>query len=329
MSARLGIYFGLEEQLYRDDPALGSSDIRKLRRNPTSFWWESAMNPHRPKDKNTPARIRGSAMHKLVLEGEAAFDAIYARGPEHDEDMTPAEKSALTKEFKKKIASTGKVMLPADDYDRVVISKSMIVLNPSLKTAFQGGIPEVSLFWERDGVRRKARIDYLKPLGLGDLKGCANTKDIAFDAACRNDIANYDYHIQPAHYLEGSALIPQFVADGCVYGDHDAALFKSIVKGKKVGWQWVFFQMEKAPITWSYKISLENLPVLDTARRDIEIAVSRYVANMDKFGDSPWISVEKTQELFIESMPPWFARTTAEEMTELDYWMQSKQSDRR
>ena len=87
--------------------------------------------------------------------------------------------------------------------------------------------------------------------------------------------------------------------------------------------------MEKAPITWSYKISLENLPVLDTARRDIEIAVSRYVANMDKFGDSPWISVEKTQELFIESMPPWFARTTAEEMTELDYWMQSKQSDRR
>lgn len=304
----LGIHLGLDEDRYHADPALGSSDLRKLRRNPTSYWYESAYNPNRPADKDTPARVRGRALHKLVLEGEAAFDKLYCCGARHEEDMTPSEKAAATKATNASAAAKGLVALPAADYDRIIIASAMITMNPELKSAFTGGLPEVSVFWERDGVRRKARYDFLKPRGIGDLKGCANTKNLAFPHACINDITNYAYHVQAAHYLEGRSLVPQMIADKMVHGADDADLLKKVAEAKQFAWQWIFYQMEGAPITWSSILSPQN-PILEIARRQIEEATDNYKAYMDKFGtDQMWLLIEKPQELAIEDLPSWFGR---------------------
>ena len=131
-----GIYFDLDEQPYHLDAALGSTDMGKLRDNPCDYWWGSPMNPTRPIDKDTPARLRGRAMHKLVLEGEVTFDALYMRGPDHAEDMSPAEKSAATKAVNAEAKKIRKDVLPADTYDRVVMASAMITKNPKLATAF-------------------------------------------------------------------------------------------------------------------------------------------------------------------------------------------------
>jgi hypothetical protein len=222
--------------------------------------------------------------------------------------MTPAEKGAMTKAANAKAASLGLTALTAKDYDRVAIAAAMITKNPFLKTAFQNGIPEVSLFWVRNGVRCKARFDYLKPGGIGDLKSITNMKKIEFRRACREAIANWRYDIQTAHYLSGRAELPKLVADGAVFGDHDAALLKKIAAAKAFAFQFVFFQADKAPVTWSTILSPAN-PMIEVAFSDVMLAIEAYQAFMKEFGpNNIWLLLDEPRELELEAMPAWYAR---------------------
>ena len=46
-----------------------------------------------------------------------------------------------------------------------------ITLNPHLARAFQGGIPEVSVFWiDEHRIACKCRLDWLKPRTIVDIK---------------------------------------------------------------------------------------------------------------------------------------------------------------
>lgn len=307
-----GIYFDLNEEAYHESSALGSTDMRNLLNNPPNFWWDSPMNPSREPDSDTPARLRGRGMHKLVLEGQAAFDALYMRGPQHSPDMTPAEKSAATKAVNAEAKKIGKEVLPAKDYDRIAIASAMITRNPKLATAFLGGAPEVSIFWTRDGVRRKARLDYLKPRGVGDLKSVVNTRQISFKAACRLAIATYAYEIQAAHYLEARAQIPQLFADGLVFPSTDADKWRDILRKcaetKVFAFQWVFIESDKAPVTWSRILSPAN-PIFEIAQREIELATDNYKEFMDRFGpDQIWLDLEEPGELDMSELPAWAMR---------------------
>lgn len=307
-----GIYLDLDEDVYHLDEALGSSDHRKLLENPCDYWYESPLNPNRPPERDTPALLRGRAMHKLVLEGEDAFGSRYMR-VQHSESMTPAEKAAVTKAANKAAEVTGKIPLPADTYDRVVLAAAMITRNPKLSGAFTNGMPEVSIFWTRDGVRRKARIDYLKPRGIGDLKSIANTREIGFPAACRNNIATYRYEIQAALYMEARGMIPELFRLGRFFGWGSGErpiydFLHKVADTKEFAFQWVFFQAEKAPITWSRILSPAN-PIVEVAKREIDLATDNYKRFMDKFGrNGMWVLEEDPEELDINDMPAWWGR---------------------
>lgn len=317
-----GVYLNLDEDRYHADPALGSSDMRNLRLSPPDFWWGSAsLNPDWEQDENddTPAKVRGKAMHKLVLEGETGFARLFARGPTQDRDATPAEKSAVTKAAKAKLAGSGRDMLPAKDYDRIAIAAAMISKNPKLKGAFEGGIPEVSIFWDKvveiedqaKLVRCKCRIDYLKPRGLGDLKSITNLKKIEFKRACREAIANYRYDIQTAHYLEGRGHLAKLVAAGFVHGATDPdllALLQRIAAEKSYAFQFVFFQASKAPVTYSVILSPAN-PMVELAQQHLQEAAENYLNYMNTFGAKTiWLMLDEPRELMIDEMPAWFAR---------------------
>jgi hypothetical protein len=99
-----GIYIGLSSESYHRDDALGSSNIRDLLKGPNLFWHKSAMNPKKPKEKKTPSLILGQATHRLLLDGFDLFSAEYVRGPYGpDDDLTPPQKSELTKKAKAKL----------------------------------------------------------------------------------------------------------------------------------------------------------------------------------------------------------------------------------
>lgn len=302
-----GIYFDLPETLYHAHEALGSTDIRKLLRSAPDYWWSSAMNPHRPPiDPDTEARARGKAMHKLVLEGEDGFGHLYKRRPNDADGASSSDKSNLTKSAKKSLAP-GQTLLHGDDYDRVCIAGAMISKHPDLGDAFSNGRSEVSVFWERGGILRKARFDYLKPRGIGDLKSITNTRGIDFPAACRNSIAAYRYDIQAAHYLEGRSVLPKLVTDGLVYGDHDAEWIRTVAAAPEFAFVFVFFQSDDAPITWSCVLSPRN-PIIPYARQSIEAATERYSDFKQRFGTDMWLMTEPLAELPMDDMPSWYGR---------------------
>jgi hypothetical protein len=77
-----GIYFGLPEQIYHADDALGSTSIRDLAREPIKWQYERM----RPRKEVEPEHLKwGHAWHCRVLEGRQAFDERYAKVP------TPAD----------------------------------------------------------------------------------------------------------------------------------------------------------------------------------------------------------------------------------------------
>lgn len=299
-----GVYIGLNEDAYHRDPALGSTNLRQILSSTPDYWWTSWMNPMKPDDKDTKDRKRGRAIHKFVLEGGEAFHAKYMRRPDDDEGASPADKAALTKKTNADAKAKNKEALHADDFDRIMISGQMIVANPHLSKAFQDGMPEVSVFWEReDGVRCKIRIDYLKLRAISDLKSIANILNIDFVAACRREIRFRKAPIQACHYLDGRVLLKKFVADGAVHGvDHDSSLLKKLAASDEYAFTWVFFQAKGAPLTWGTKISHGN-SLLDEARDQIEDAIDKFKANREQFGTSPWVIAEPLSELHSEDLP--------------------------
>lgn len=300
-----GIYFGLDEDEYHADPALGSTDIRRLKKSGPDFWWHSRMNPLRPKDSDTAAKLFGRAVHKIVLEGRDKFERLYVRRPDELARLTAKERATL--------APNGQDVLDGEDYDRILVAGALITKNPDLATAFSGGMPEVSVFWSTrmdDGfpVRFKARFDYLKPRGVGDLKSIRNTRGIEFPSACRRAISEWRYDIQARHYLEARAQIERLFMQASVFGDVDDEFLLNVVQAPAYGFQFVFFQATDAPITWSTALSDGN-PILEHAANDVAGALAVYRTFMNRFGpNTMWILQEPVNELDVSEMPAWFGR---------------------
>lgn len=298
-----GIYFGLDEAEYHADPALGSTDLRRLLASGPDYWYWSPLNPDAPQREPSPQLIFGRALHKLVLEGSQAFFSRYVRRPD--------EIKRMNGKLRQTICPNGEDILDADDYDRIMVSGGQIAQNPDLAAAFEGGQPEVSVFWEHllDGeyiIRCKARFDYLKTRGIGDLKSIRNFYGRAFGEACTRSICDFRYDIQAAHYLEARSMLGQLVSDKYVFGDYDADWLNRVVSAKSYAFQWVFFQAEGASLTWSKSLSPGN-PILDIAERDRQKALQVYREFSEKFPDGQmWQSYEPVEELNINSMPGWF-----------------------
>jgi hypothetical protein len=347
-----GIYFGLEPEPYHADPALGSGDVKRLLFSAPDFWWHSKFNPARPEDTgDTPNMIFGRAVHAMVLEGPEVFAKDYMREPSGeglivtDEDASrwiadnasriPADVKTLPRSKSGKLAlihqidpgvpildaikrradEDGMTILNGDDYDRIVVASQMISRNPELARAFQGGMPEVSIFWEQPVpeagtvIRCKARLDYLKVRGIGDLKSIRNVFGIQFPAACRKNIANYRYDVQAAHYMRARATLPGHVAAGAVFGDHDPEWLARVAAADEYAFAFVFYQATQAPITWACSLSPGN-PILEFGTADVDRALLNYARFYERYGtEAAWILAEPVAELDLSEMPAWFGRS--------------------
>jgi hypothetical protein len=299
-----GVYFGLPAARYHAEHALGSTSTKELLGDPSEFWWNSWLNPARPSQEPTPAQILGTAVHTYVLDGPFEFRLHYVRRPDDVE--------RLTKELKSRLAPNGETILAGDDFDRVIVAGKLIKGKPTLATAFTGGMPEVSVLWtdtvDGEPVRRKARFDYLKPAAVVDLKSHRPTKPIPFGRSCRRNLVEFDYPIQAASYLEARALLPQFVADGAVYGDHDPAWLREVAETEAFAFVWIFWASAGAPRTWGGYVSPGN-PILDVAAAEVRNALVRFVDLRRRYGaEVAWIEDEPLSEIDISELPPWFGR---------------------
>src|SRR6516164_2883887 len=115
-----GIYFGLPAVDYHADPALGSSDIRAMRKDIDRWWRGSRFNPDESEralyQRDTKALVLGKAMHTLVLEGRAEFEAGYVRRPDDPPGSGGTDKAQLTKRAKKDLLA-GQHLLHGEEWD--------------------------------------------------------------------------------------------------------------------------------------------------------------------------------------------------------------------
>jgi hypothetical protein len=328
-----GIYLGLDEDTYHNDPALGSSDIRSLLKGANRYWQRSWMNPKRPAEKLTPSKIFGKAMHKLLLEGREPFRCIYVRRPDDSDDASPSEKSKLTKAMNDKLLE-GQFLLKAPEFDFIEDVKLIIDADPELNGCLDNALTEVSVFWTRkDGTRLKCRFDALKLRGYGDLKSIANERDREMGEACRQQIVTYRYDMQIEHYNEGRYMLPKLYDLGHVFVGTTHFTHASVAKNTAVknahkflgeiahyvpenadepafAAQFVFVPKlgndnvaTQAPDAWSTTISPEN-PILKISRDDIETALMMHRDALKKYGTQlRWLPGRVVSELDISELP--------------------------
>lgn len=338
-----GIYFGLPEAEYHADPSLGSTDLKRLLRSPTDYWWGSWMNPRRiPEAGDTPAKKQGRALHKLVLEGRAAFHKAYVPEPQPADwpealrtmdDLKAVlrekgEKLAGSKEelvkrvkavapeavvwddvlatFMAGVVRDGFTVLKPEVFTEVEVAGHMVAMNPHLANAFKDGVSEVSVFWrDADGMALKCRFDYLKPRTIPDLKKCENRGEQPFEDACLNALRSYAYDMQVAHYLEaGYPAFLELARQGRIFGacPLPKGFERRMAKAEDMTMTLVFHQTSGAPVTHGLEIETGSA-VLAWARREVALAKARYRDCMGRFGTDMWVSEAPIRRLSVEELP--------------------------
>lgn len=175
-----GIYYNMSSEDYHADPALSSSGLKKLLKNPMEYWDSSPLNPDR-EQIDTIALKNGRAFHTMLLEPEKFNNEF---------EIKPNVKT-----------TTVKGMIGAGDYQDMLNAAKVINKSPLLSKLCAGGKPEVSIFW-RDAetqIMCRVRFDYLTPQWGVDYK---TTTDVSKDKLAYT-VADYGYHISAAMYLEG------------------------------------------------------------------------------------------------------------------------------
>lgn len=187
----------------------------------------------------------------------------------------------------------GKIFLPTKIMYKIELSAAMIERDPELRKAFSGGMPEVSIFWTcpTHGIPCKARLDYLKPKAIVDLKTFANKNGYPIGRAIDRELGYNRYPIAAAWYYEAADQIKDLIHAGKVYGDAPHEYLGALHAGHEKTFVFVFQQKGVAPIARgrTFPRSLTNC-LLATAQCDAAKQVYRQCS--EAFGTDPWLTSE-------------------------------------
>ncbi|MES0445018.1 MAG: PD-(D/E)XK nuclease-like domain-containing protein [Desulfobacterales bacterium] len=152
-----------------------------------------ALIPFRP----TPAMLLGTLVHCAVLEPEE-FDDRYVVAPVINK-RTNAGK-AEWKEFVE--ANAAKAVLTMEEKDTAFYIARCVMAHSVARDLLTGGEAERVYSWENEkfGVACKGKADYVNGNIVVDLKTAQDASPGGFSRSC----ANFGYHMQDAHYTEGS-----------------------------------------------------------------------------------------------------------------------------
>jgi hypothetical protein len=274
---RLGLYENLEENLYHEDPALGSTDIKILSRSVEEFYYRKNCPESFPR---TSSLNMGSAIHCLLLYGFKEFFKQFKIR------KRPRARSFMGK---------GQVILSREDWKKLTIWYRRLKSHPASKEIFDNKNikTEVSYFWEEEGIRFKSRFDILiNDNIIVDLKTVENTYKENFDLFMNKSIANNKYHLQAQHYLNGlkNYLTKEKQSKiGQVTGLSNKPLL------------FVFLFIEKS-LPYRVGRKVIGADILDLANREIENAIFKYKEANEK---NYWVD-PITENITLDDMPAYF-----------------------
>lgn len=176
---------------YHAHPAVSKSVLDKIARSPLHC--RAYLDGERAEP--TASMEFGTAFHTAVLEPQryAEYYTVFS-GDRRTKDGKAAYESIL---------ASGRSVIKADDADAILKMAAAIEHHPAARELLTSGQPEISVFWRDDqtGLQCKCRPDWFRSDGIVvDLK----TTDDASPEAFARSISTYRYHVQAAHYMEGT-----------------------------------------------------------------------------------------------------------------------------
>lgn len=175
---------------YHAQPAVGSSDLKKVLRSPAHFQYARTN-----RSPSTASQNFGTAVHYAILEPDLFKTMVMVQPKFSGTGAHAARDKWLTEHH-------GKILLSQDDFDSIPKIVKSVAAHPIAKKLLAAGMSEESYFWidKATGVKCKCRPDYYRVGGIMvDPKTTVNASFFGF----QKEIAKYDYHVSAAHYVEG------------------------------------------------------------------------------------------------------------------------------
>lgn len=342
----LGIHFGLDEDTYHADPGLGSSSLKAIAQNPVDFQFDK-LNPEERKESRAllwgsafHARVLEgfdayTRKYHVAPSKEEFPDALVTmddlRAWLVDKEVKPSGKrkedlirqvQAIDPEveiwddiiaFAENRAINAKATLIERKIDKevelaVTWMQQNKILAPIMDDgAFVRGAPEVSIIYEDNGVRLKARFDYLYPGLVVDLKSYRPWTSRQDSKNIMKAIRDMRYDLQAAAYQRAYAAARDMFGAGtlAVHGNPPSEEFvKALFVPESVQWIWVMVKASGAPISTAVEFR-NDLLVFEASAREIDNAIHTYRTLSEKFGaDKPWMPESEVYVLSDEDFPP-------------------------
>jgi hypothetical protein len=277
------IIYDMPEEEYHAIKALSSSGIKKLLTSAQDFWKWSWFNEDKDEDKSHAFNV-GSAYHKRILEGKAAFEDAYAVKPDCDR-RTKIGKEIYAK-FKADYPDAEEIDPKLKGY--IETAASRIETKPDFAKYFTGGKSEVTITWNDDetGVPMKARLDFLRDDNtIVDLKTFSNSGNQDLKQLIVSHICKYKYNLQYAVYTE--------------------ALMQA-VKGMEGAPDFYFFFQQSGRDNNSIPVKFgDNLLLADKGVSDMTKGIRKFRDMYEKFNESEWFEPTDTVEFVDEDFPLW------------------------
>lgn len=254
------------------------------------------------------AEVRKAQGIKLTGKKDELFAALQQVKPD------AVSFDSIMAEFRNTCSTNGTTAISQAVHSEIIQAAAYILGDERVRAAFQSGTPEVSLFWEHEGVPLKARLDYVR-LGkangrmvgiVTDLKSFANQLELPPERAVARAIATTRLDVQAAAYLEGIKRIPQWIADGNVYGAESVSPAWLDALSEVTEWRFFWCFYEKGLPVSLLRSTRPGSPVIDMARLVMDRALQAYRDNMSAFGTA-WRFVDPIpdHEISLDDLPRW------------------------
>jgi hypothetical protein len=314
----------LSDSEYFNAAGLSNSAMHDLAVSPLRYW-HCHVNPDRPKDEPTPAQQFGSALHCAVLQPEL-FPQQYAceidmadypgclrtieelRGWLRDQGVTPkgtrkqdviAQVQAIDNtvpildviERRHFAENEGKTLLSKEDWARVQGAAKALREEPHVQRLLaEDGAAEVPMFAHdpQTGVLLKAKMDWVAPLHILDLKTFTQTRGKSIDKTIADAIFYEKYYRQAYFY--------DYVRRLALKEEHGACDFVL-----------AFVESEPPHETRIRCLVPKNGGSInlywERARIEVRGLIDLYAECWDHFGETPWRYAQQVTVLEDEEMP--------------------------
>lgn len=183
-------------------PSISSSGLRTIEaKSLFHFWYDSPLNPDRPKREEKRHFVLGRLLHELLEHGQRAWRNWHVLPDGYSEHHV--------KKWEKEIAQAralveqGVSLVRFDDAQTAEKMAKGVLSHPRGRLLFQSGIHEPTLVWKdsETGIWLRVRPDFFPNMRrwIPDYKSTASAHPDAFTRS----VDNFGYHMAAALYLDG------------------------------------------------------------------------------------------------------------------------------